>query len=162
MRAAPGAAGRKWLHAMPLSYQGHRPTPGSYNREATSALLAVARRRAQEPILLEDVEVEVSKHDDFDDMIDCYAASAHLDDPVFTPIRADLARLYLAHKAELKLDDTSDDEIVAKVDAITGALMAAGTVAVAREDHAWMERHAWFAAAVERLFADQPAVPVDG
>ena len=39
--------------------------------------------------------------------------------PEFAPIRADLARLYLAHKAELKLDGMADDEIVAKVDAIT-------------------------------------------
>ena len=82
--------------------------------------------------------------------------------PEFAAIRADLARLYLTHRHELKLDNMSDDEIVTKVDAITTALMAAGTVAVARGDQAWMERHAWFGEAIERLFADQPAVPLDG
>jgi len=37
----------------------------------------------------------------------------------------------------------------------------AGTVAVARGDQAWLERHAWFGEAVERLFADQPVVKLD-
>jgi hypothetical protein len=56
----------------------------------------------------------------------------------------------------------SDEEIVAKVDAITTALLAAGTVAVARGDQAWMERHHWFSEAVERLFNDQLATALDG
>jgi hypothetical protein len=36
--------------------------------------------------------------------------------------------------------------------------MTAGTHAAAHDDHAWLDRHRWFAEAVERLFADQPAV----
>jgi hypothetical protein len=82
--------------------------------------------------------------------------------PEFAPIRADLARLYLAHKTELKLDDVADAEIVANVNAITQALMIAGTQATQRGDRAWMERHRWFGEAVQRLFADLPAAPLDG
>jgi hypothetical protein len=77
-------------------------------------------------------------------------------------VRGELGRLFLAHKAELALDDMADAEVVAKVDAITTALMAAGTHAVIRGDEQWMARHRWFGEAVERLFKDQPAVPFDG
>jgi hypothetical protein len=44
----------------------------------------------------------------------------------------------------LKLADMSDGEIIARVDHIAGALLMAATVAVERDDEAWMERHAWF------------------
>jgi hypothetical protein len=56
----------------------------------------------------------------------------------------------------------SDGEIIARLDHIAGTSLMAATVAVARDDQAWMERHAWFAEAVERLFKDQPAVAFDG
>jgi hypothetical protein len=29
-------------------------------------------------------------------------------------------------------------------------------------DQGWLDRHRWFGDACERLFADQPAVPLDG
>jgi hypothetical protein len=76
-------------------------------------------------------------------------------------IRADLARLFLQHKLELGIADWADEAIVAQVNAIAGALMAASTHAVAHGDRRWLDRHAWFSKACERLFNDEPAVPLD-
>ena len=44
----------------------------------------------------------------------------------FAPIRGDLVRLYVRHKADLKLDDWSDEQVVAEVNQNTSALMACG------------------------------------
>jgi hypothetical protein len=40
--------------------------------------------------------------------------------------------------------------------------MMASTHAVAHGDRGWLDRHAWFSKACERLLADQPAVKLDG
>ena len=48
----------------------------------------------------------------------------HPDDLEFAPIRADLARLYLAHKYELSMADWPDDEIVARTSDISAPLVA--------------------------------------
>ena len=48
----------------------------------------------------------------------------HPDDLEFAPTRADLARLYLAHKYELSMADWPDDEIVARTSDISAALVA--------------------------------------
>jgi hypothetical protein len=80
----------------------------------------------------------------------------------FAPIRADLARLFLEHKAELGLGGWTDDQIVAKVSDITAALFGCGQVALQRGDTEWLDRHRWFSDACTRLFVDQPAVPLDG
>jgi len=77
-------------------------------------------------------------------------------------VRDDLARLFTAHKASLGMLDWSDEQIVAQTNDIVGALIACGIHATAHGDQAWMERHQWFGEAVERLLADQHAVPLDG
>jgi hypothetical protein len=82
--------------------------------------------------------------------------------PEYAGIRADLGRLFLQHKDELGMADWTDADIVAQVNDIAGALMMASTHAVAHGDRAWLDRHAWFSKACERLFADKPAVPLDG
>jgi hypothetical protein len=82
-------------------------------------------------------------------------------DPRFAPIRADLARLLIAHKADLGLTDWTDDKIVDHVTWIASALIACGMVALQRGDRAWLERHRRFGEANERLFADRHAVPLD-
>lgn len=84
------------------------------------------------------------------------------DAALFAPIRADLGRLFILHRADMGLGDWPDAVIVDNVNRIAGALMAAGTVAVDRGDTEWLERHQWFSDAAARLFADQPAVPLDG
>jgi hypothetical protein len=82
--------------------------------------------------------------------------------PEFAPIRADLARLFILHKAELGMTEWRDEAIVAETNKIMSALMTATTHALAHNDQAWLERHRWFSEALERLFADQPAVKLDG
>ena len=47
---------------------------------------------------------------------------AHPDSPEFAPVHTELARLYLAHKADLGLDSETDDD-VANVSAITATLI---------------------------------------
>jgi hypothetical protein len=58
--------------------------------------------------------------------------------PEFAPVRADLARLFLAHKAELGMLDWSDEQIVAQTNDIVGALIACGIHATAHGDRAWL------------------------
>jgi hypothetical protein len=53
-------------------------------------------------------------------------------------------------------------QIAAQVSDITAALIGCSTDAMSRGDKAWLNRHQWFADAAERLFADQPAVALDG
>src|SRR5262249_47931008 len=72
-------------------------------------------------------------------------------DPQFAPIRADLARLFIAHKAELGIADWADDKVVDQVSWIASALIACGMVALQRGDQAWLERHAWFGEAIEPI-----------
>jgi hypothetical protein len=83
------------------------------------------------------------------------------DSPVYAPVRAALARLFILHRAELGMHDWSDERIVAETDFIMMALMACSTHAVSHDDRAWMERHRWFGDVIERLFADQASVPLD-
>lgn len=49
----------------------------------------------------------------------------------FAPIRADLARLFILHKAELGMAVCSGEEIIAQTNDICGALMVTATHAVA-------------------------------
>jgi hypothetical protein len=86
----------------------------------------------------------------------------HPDDLEFAPIRADLARLYLAHKYELSMADWPDDEIVARTSDISAALVALTMHARQNGDQAWLDRHAWFLAACTRLLDDGDAVRLDG
>jgi hypothetical protein len=80
----------------------------------------------------------------------------------FAGIRADLGRLFIRHKADMGLGDWSDADIVANTNRIAGAIMAAGCVALDRNDTDWLARHKWFSDAAERIFADGQAVPMDG
>jgi len=83
------------------------------------------------------------------------------DDPEFNDIRGDLARLFIAHKTDLRLADWSDGDIVARTSDILASLIACGTIALQRGDAARLARHRWFGEACDRLFQDQPATPLD-
>lgn len=83
------------------------------------------------------------------------------DDAEFAAIRADLARLFITHEADLALDQP-DDEIVQRTNDIAAALMAHGQRALAQGDAEWLDRHRWFSDATERLFRDESAVPLGG
>jgi len=52
--------------------------------------------------------------------------------------------------------------IIADTNRIVGALTACGQIALARGDEAWLVRHRWFSDAVNQLFADEVAAPLDG
>jgi hypothetical protein len=66
----------------------------------------------------------------------------HSDDPVYAPIRAELAGLFITHKAELGIDDWSDERIVAETNIIMMALMIIGTYALAHGDEkGWRGMH---------------------
>ena len=82
--------------------------------------------------------------------------------PEFDGVRADLTRLFLAHKTDLGMADHPDSFIVDNVNRIAGAIMAAGCIATDRGDDEWLARHKWLSDAAERLFADGQAVPLDG
>jgi hypothetical protein len=80
----------------------------------------------------------------------------------FARVRSQLAVLFINHRIELQLDEWSDESIVALVDDIAGALWVCMQDALTIGDQGWLDRHRWFGDACERLFADQPAVPLDG
>ena len=84
------------------------------------------------------------------------------DAPEFASIRADLARLFIVHKADLLLADWPDEAIAAHVDDIAGALVASVVGALKHGDQAWLDRHEWWRTACGRLVANQTAVPLDG
>jgi hypothetical protein len=58
--------------------------------------------------------------------------------------------------------ELSDEAIIAQTNDIMTALMAAATHAAAHDNQDWLTRHRWFGDALERMFNDQPAVPLDG
>jgi hypothetical protein len=86
------------------------------------------------------------------------------DAPEFDGVRADLARLFIRHRADLGMtvDEWPDARIIAETSRIAGAIMACGTVALDRNDTAWLERHRWFSDAAARIFDNGQAVPLDG
>ena len=56
------------------------------------------------------------------------------DDPKFAPIRADLARLFIEHKADMGMGDWPDEAILARVNDICATLIMLGKMARANDD----------------------------
>ena len=83
-------------------------------------------------------------------------------DPEFADVRADLARLFIAHKADLGMANQPDADIARNVNTIAAALMQLGVHALEHNDTAWLERHQWFAEASEHMFAGHHGAPLDG
>jgi hypothetical protein len=79
----------------------------------------------------------------------------------FAPIRAELARLYIRHAADMALD-LSDNEIIARTSEITSLLIVLTMQATKRGDQVWLDRHTSFRSACARLLDDQRAVALDG
>jgi len=48
--------------------------------------------------------------------------------------------LFILHKADLGLDDWTDQQVVERVNDITAALFSLGQVALQRGDTAWLEQ----------------------
>jgi hypothetical protein len=85
----------------------------------------------------------------------------HPDSAEHAPVRAELARLYIRHSADMALD-LSDEELIARTSEITNLLFALTHHARLRDDQAWLARHRWFIDACERLIDDERAAPLDG
>ena len=81
-----------------------------------------------------------------------------LDAPEFGPLKARLARAYLAHKRDLRVLLTDDEEIIAHIDEITALLLAASERAFRANNHRWKERYRWFFEAI----VEQPDKSLDG
>lgn len=81
--------------------------------------------------------------------------------PEFGPLRADLTRLFVQHKADRGLDDEPDDYIAAHVDDIAAIQIGLCPVAIAQDDQNWLARHEWWREDTQRLLSDQAAAPVD-
>jgi hypothetical protein len=84
------------------------------------------------------------------------------DAPEFAGIRAQLARVFIQHKADMAMADWSDETIVHHVTDIAAVLIALGKLARESNDTAWLLRHRWWYAATKRLFDDdEEAAPLD-
>jgi len=68
----------------------------------------------------------------------------------------------MQHKADLRLEDWSDQQVIDRVNEIALALMVAGGHAVPRGDFEWLECFLWFSEACTRLFDAQPTTRLDG
>ena len=84
-----------------------------------------------------------------------------LDAPEFGPIKARLARAYLAHKGDLEVLLTDDAVIIAHVDEITALLLAASDRALRDDNQCWKERYRWFFEVIAELKDAPPAKPLD-
>ena len=80
-----------------------------------------------------------------------------LADPLFAPIKAQLARCYLQHKDDLGVAYADDEAILQRVDDITWLLLDRMGKAFLARDEAWLVRYRWFTALVEDLLEDVPA-----
>jgi hypothetical protein len=85
-----------------------------------------------------------------------------LDAAEFTPIRGQLVRAFITHKASMGLGDTSDEWIVEHVDDVATVLIALTEHAVKTDDRAWLRRHVWWHALAYALSNDKPGPPLDG
>jgi hypothetical protein len=80
-------------------------------------------------------------------------AETDLNDPEFTPVRGELARVFLKHRASMGLGDTNDGWILAHVDDICLVLIELTKHAIDIDDRRWLRRHVWW-----RLLAHQLAM----
>jgi hypothetical protein len=78
------------------------------------------------------------------------------------PIRAQLARAFLEHKADLGVPLADDAKIVNRVDEITALLFDSAGRALRTNNQRWLERYEWFAKLVDNLMSDAPRQPLDG
>jgi len=77
-------------------------------------------------------------------------------------VRADLARLFVRHKAKMGLADASDRRVILSVDSIAAALIGLTMRARERGDDDWLDRHRWWLKAATRLWHGETATTLDG
>ena len=84
------------------------------------------------------------------------------DDPEFAGIRADLARLYMAHRVDLGLALASDEWIIAHTNDLTAVLWFLSQHAIDHNDWDWLTRHYWWLQAATRLNRGEASTALDG
>jgi hypothetical protein len=85
------------------------------------------------------------------------------DDTEFAGIRADLARLFMQHRADLGIALASDEWIIEHANDLTAALWGLTQHAIDRNDEPWLRRHHWWLQAATRLNRGEPSTPpLDG
>jgi len=86
-----------------------------------------------------------------------------LNSPEFAGVRGQLARAFIAHKADLGLTaaGASDQAIVDRVDDIMTVMLGAVVRATATGDENWLSRFSWFVDLVERLAEGREGKPLD-
>jgi hypothetical protein len=85
-----------------------------------------------------------------------------LDAAEFTPIGGELARAFIAHKADMGMAERSDEWIVAHVDDVCAVLTTLTEHAVAIDDRLWLRRYVWWRALAYALSNGKPGTPLDG
>jgi len=87
-----------------------------------------------------------------------------LDDPSHDPVRGELARLFITHKADLGLAERPDADIIARVDDVAALMMESHGRALLAGDagREWLGRYAWFGEACDRLYIGQSADTMNG
>jgi hypothetical protein len=84
------------------------------------------------------------------------------DAPEFAGVRADLVRLFIAHKADMGMGGYPDAWIIGHVDDILSTLWVLSQHAIDRGDEGWLTRHYWWLQAATRLNRGEASTPLDG
>ena len=81
---------------------------------------------------------------------------------MFAPIRGQLARVFVEHKADMGFPDATDARIVEHVDDIGAVLIALTEHATKIDDRVWLRRHIWWRLLAHQLRNELPTAPLDG
>jgi hypothetical protein len=87
-----------------------------------------------------------------------------LNSPEFAQVRAQLARAFIEHKADLgpAAAAASDQAILDRVDDIMAVMLCSVAKAMVRRDAAWLARYSWFVDLIEALVEGSKGKPLDG
>jgi hypothetical protein len=77
-------------------------------------------------------------------------------------VRAQLARSFIEHKADLGVPTATDDTILDHVDDILTILLDTTDEAVALRSTHWLRRYAWFVDLIGDIVTNRPGKPLNG
>jgi hypothetical protein len=88
--------------------------------------------------------------------------TVHPDAAEFAGIRADLARLFIAHKADMGMGGYPDAYFVERTNDVTAVLWVLSQHAIDHGDWDWLRRHRWWIQAAIRLHHGEATTALDG
>jgi hypothetical protein len=88
--------------------------------------------------------------------------TVHPDAAEFAGIRADFARLFMAHRLGLGLALASDEWIIEHTNDLTATLWFLSRHALDHKDEASLRRHYWWLQAATRLWHGEATTTLDG